>query len=176
MSRIRTGLTMHTDGTSVAPPVYDELRLTIPAREALARLGNQIELRGATTPNAEARYAPDDLAEVPPSMRRGHPYQVWRVTLSGRVPDDLVLCLIGHGKDQHRGLRLIDEPEYPGEWTDGGIAWHERGAWVPCPQCRSPLVWYEAGYVPGYRVCAGPRHHHAQLSSDGRAAELRRDG
>lgn len=49
-----------------------------------------------------------------------------------------------------------------------GIAWHEFGAWVPCPTCGAALVWYEAGYVPGYRVCV--RGHHAQLSADGRSA------
>lgn len=29
---------------------------------------------------------------------------------------------------------------------------------VPCPVpgCRQTLVWYEAGYVPGYRVCMAP--------------------
>lgn len=29
---------------------------------------------------------------------------------------------------------------------------------VPCPVegCKQTLVWYEAGYVPGYRVCMAP--------------------
>lgn len=26
---------------------------------------------------------------------------------------------------------------------------------VPCPLCGQILIWYEAGYVPGYRVCYG---------------------
>lgn len=25
---------------------------------------------------------------------------------------------------------------------------------IPCPECDQTIVWYEAGYVPGYRVCA----------------------
>lgn len=33
---------------------------------------------------------------------------------------------------------------------------------VPCPVpgCKNTIVWYEAGYVPGYRVCAefDPKH------------------
>jgi hypothetical protein len=24
---------------------------------------------------------------------------------------------------------------------------------APCPRCDQTLVWYEAGYAPGYRVC-----------------------
>ena len=30
---------------------------------------------------------------------------------------------------------------------------------VPCPVpgCGQTVVWYEAGYVPGYRVCVAPR-------------------
>lgn len=32
---------------------------------------------------------------------------------------------------------------------------------VPCPRpgCEGVVVWYEAGYVPGYRVCTHCRHH-----------------
>jgi hypothetical protein len=167
--RTRTGLLPEHRG--VAAPVYDELRLTVPAREALVRHGNEVELRGATTLNGDARHAPEDTS-VPPSKRRGHPYQVWRVTLRGTVPDGLVLCLVGQGGEQHRALRLHVEPEYPGEWPAAALAWHERGAWVPCPACQAPLVWYEAGYVPGYRVCAAKPHHHVQLGGDGTTARL----
>ncbi len=69
------------------------------------------------------------------------------------------------------GLRLQSEPAYPGEWAGVVcVAWWERGDWVPCPHhgCGAPLVWYEAGYVPGYRICLWG--HHAQLSRDGRRA------
>lgn len=40
---------------------------------------------------------------------------------------------------------------------------HDKGFWasvtnIPCPipDCEQELVWYEAGYVPGYRVCMKP--------------------
>lgn len=54
---------------------------------------------------------------------------------------------------------------------DGGRTWEELSAWTmpprsptdawaavtgapcPVPDCDQTLVWYEAGYVPGYRVC-----------------------
>lgn len=87
----------------------------------------------------------------------------------GVVPAGLVAVLID-GDEQYRGLRMRDEPPFPGEWHDGGVAWYERGQWVPCPvpRCGRALVWYEAGYVPGYRICT--RGHHAQLSRDGRSA------
>jgi len=143
------------------PPVYESLRLTIPAREALVRAGNQVRQMSS----AQAEPAQLDPA-LPPSLQRlGVP--LYETTLVA-PPAGLVLCLIGQGDEQHRGLRLSDEPAYPGEWRDSGIAWHERGSWVPCPRCGSALVWYEAGYVPGWRICT--RGHHAQLSSDGRAA------
>lgn len=164
----RTGLL--PEHTAVATPVHDALRLTIPVREALERADNRCERVEVRAPNGESPYRHDD-ASVPPSVRRGLPYTLWRVTMAGRVPPGIVLCLIGQGKEQHRGLRLDDEPTYPGEWADGGLAWHERGEWVPCPSCGAPLVWYEAAYVPGYRVCAARPHHHAQLAGDGRSAK-----
>ncbi len=36
-----------------------------------------------------------------------------------------------------------------------GDAWYDPITNVPCPVegCDQTLVWYEAGYVPGYRVC-----------------------
>ena len=153
MSRSRTGLLPEHQG--LAAPVYNDLRLTIPAGEALVRAGHRVESTGA------AVY----LAAI---------YQVCRVTLSGRsMPDSLiVLCLIGHGSEQHRGLRLAIEPAYPDEWSasSGAIHWHERGEWLPCPTCGAPLVWYEAAYVPGYRVCTARQHHHSILAADGRSA------
>jgi hypothetical protein len=134
----------------ISLPVYEELRLTIPAREALERAGNVC--------------APTRTAWI------GGP-QLYTVTLR-QPPEGIVECLIGHRTEQHHGLRLTGEPEYPGEWPEGkGIAWHEHSAWLPCPKCGSALVWYEAGYVPGYRICTGHRHHHVQLSDDGRSAQ-----
>jgi hypothetical protein len=145
------------------PPVYQGLRLTIPAREALEHAGN--EIRFAAGGPASAEPATLDPA-LPPSVQRIG-VTLYDVTLNA-PPPGLVICLIGQGDEQHRGLRLSDEPAYPGEWRDAGIAWHERGEWVPCPRCGGALVWYEAGYVPGYRLCV--RGHHAQLSNDGRTA------
>jgi hypothetical protein len=55
-------------------------------------------------------------------------------------------------------LRCADDPPYPGESANLDM-WIEVDL-TPCPKCGSALVWYEAGYVPGYRVCAGPKHHH----------------
>jgi hypothetical protein len=39
------------------------------------------------------------------------------------------------------------------------------GAPVPCPVegCDHEMVWYEAGYVPGYRVCMAPTDSGAHL-------------
>lgn len=137
--------------TVIALPVYEELRLTIPAREALERTGNAYVATGAAWPGGPT---------------------VYNVTLR-QPPEGIVECLIGQRDEQHRGLRLDSEPEYPGEWTDGaGIAWHEHGQWIACPRCGSSLVWYEAGYVPGYRICTGHRQHHVMLSSDGRTATV----
>lgn len=145
-----------SDDCRVEPPVREHLRMTIPVREALARAGNQI------TPSPPV--GPDD-----------DPYHAYRVVLCGDMPDGIVECIIECGRypatSQHRGLRMSDEPEYPGEMR-GAVSWWERGEWVPCPRqgCSRPLVWYEAGYVPGYRVCT--RGHHAQLSGDGRSAKV----
>lgn len=130
-------------------PVHNLLRLTIPVSEALTRSGNLVKFASIT------------------------PYQLHTVTLVGVVPAGIVECLISYGDEQHRGLRLRNEPEYPGEWPENkSIAWYERGQWVPCPapKCGRALVWYEAGNVPGYRVCTAG--HHAQLSADGRTAHV----
>lgn len=36
-----------------------------------------------------------------------------------------------------------------------GLDWWAAVTDVPCPvaDCTQTVVWYEAGYVPGYRVC-----------------------
>lgn len=128
----------------LAPPVYGGLRLTIPAREALAAAGNRVDPGGADAYGRER----------------------WIVTLV-RPPASLVLVLIGHGAEQHRGLRTDDEQAYPGEWTDG-ITWWERGGWIPCPDCGHALLWCEAGFVPGWRICLAG--HAVQLAEDGRSA------
>lgn len=126
----------------VQAPEYTDYRLTIPAREALLAAGNAVRPGGA--------------------LGR------WDVSLHA-PPKGIVEVLIGQGNDQHRGLRMDYEPEFPGEWPPDAVAWHEQGQWTACPCCQSALVWYEAGYVPGYRICL--HGHHVQLSADGRTAE-----
>lgn len=125
------------------PPVYENLRMTIPVRESLEAAGNVV-----FNSMTEGRYD----------------------VLLHRPPKGLVLCLIGHSAEQHSGLRTKDEPKYPQEWPDGSLAWHDYGDWVGCPKCGGALVWFEAGYVPGYRLCT--KGHHVQLSEDGRSAKV----
>jgi hypothetical protein len=141
------------EGLRIMPPVYEQMRLTVPVREALEGAGNV----------AAPTHTPDG--------------PIWTVTLQGTVPRGLAIVRIGRGATQQLGLRLAIEPEYPGEWPEGAaIAWYERGAWCRCPapRCGRALVWYEAGYVPGYRVCT--RGHHVQLSNDGRSGRVVREG
>ena len=54
-------------------------------------------------------------------------------------------------------LRMDNEPEYPQEFPD----YWASVDFTPCPKCGAPVVWYEAGYVPGYRVCSQSPHHHS---------------
>jgi hypothetical protein len=145
-------------GLRIAAPVYGPYRMTIPVREALMLAGSRITPMPLDAPVSAARW------------------DAYEVAVLGTMPAGIRECLIGHGVDQHRGLRLSDEPEYPGEWADArGVAWHEHGQWVPCPlpRCGRPLVWYEAGYVAGYRVCTAG--HHAQLAANGRSAKVVRE-
>jgi hypothetical protein len=132
----RTGLFPEHRGVTLIPQTYQRVRLTIPVYEALERAGATV------TPE------PDDA-------RTGA--RLCSVTLSPveRVPDGMVTTrIIG---TSHLGLRLAIEPEYPGEIAE---AYWEQLDFTGCPQCGRPLIWYEAGYVPGYRVCARPPHHH----------------
>ena len=145
---MRTGL--HAEHRAVTTPTITDLRLTIPAREALLAAGNVVsEYRGG----AEA----------------GGPR--YSVALS-RPPSGLVLCQIHDHEDSQYGLRMSDEPRYPHEMPTAQISWDAWGQWLPCPSCGASLVWYEAGYVPGYRVCSAAPHHHVRLSADGRSAAL----
>lgn len=124
----RTGL--FPEHAGVQPTTHTRVRLTIPAREALERAGAHI-----TAVSSEPR--------------------LYTVTLGATVPAGIIATrIIG---TNHLGLRMQDEPEYPGEI---GEAYWEQLDFTPCPQCGAPLVWYEAGYVPGYRVCARKPHHH----------------
>ena len=116
--------------TKIIPPLYENVRLTIPAREALEA--------------ANAEVAPDGPQT----------YSV-RLSPNDRVPD-LVAAIVSDDVRGYVALRLPDEPEYPGEEP---TYWQQLD-FSPCPKCGKPLVWYEAGYVPGYRVCTGKAHHH----------------
>lgn len=46
---------------------------------------------------------------------------------------------------------------------------------VPCPckDCDGILRWAEAGYVPGYRICDGTKHHHHFALDGGKLVEQR---
>lgn len=77
------------------------------------------------------------------------------VTLEKSVPKGIVATHING--EIGLALRMEIEPEYPGEI---GHAFWEQVDFTPCPKCGAALIWYEAGYVPGYRVCAKPPHHH----------------
>lgn len=69
-----------------------------------------------------------------------------------------VLAALPDDSGYETAFRCADEPPFPGEQPNPDM-WVEVDL-TPCPKCGSALVWYEAGYVPGYRVCAGDEHHH----------------
>lgn len=50
------------------------------------------------------------------------------------------------------GSRLHEVYDMP---RRSGAPWWEAVTEVPCPVlgCEQTVAWYEAGYVPGYRVC-----------------------
>ncbi|MEI8017497.1 MAG: hypothetical protein WCH39_04810 [Schlesneria sp.] len=79
----------------------------------------------------------------------------YRVTLGAKMPSGLIAVHV-HGSP-HVAVRLSSEPEYPQEHPD----YWATVDFTPCPVCGAPVVWYEAGYVPGYRVCTGLKHHHS---------------
>lgn len=138
----RTGLFSEHHGLQVRPAAHEKTRLTIPAREALLDSG------------AVVVGEPMDMSiDVP----------TYTVTLGERVPAGLVVVatfldnLKGSGYFDVLSLRMDNEPPYPNE--QGCDIWRQLD-FTPCPKCGAPLVWYEAGYVPGYRVCAKKPHHH----------------
>lgn len=126
----RTGLFSEHQGLELARNTHNFVRLTIPVREALQATGAEISILS----QADNTYT---------------------VTPGKTLPEGIVATrIIG---TNHLGLRMQNEPPYPGEI--GEASW-EQLDFTPCPKCGHALVWYEAGYVPGYRVCAGPKHHH----------------
>ncbi len=102
----------------------------------------------ATIPVIEA------LREAGARMEPLWPEGGYRVTLPARLPEGIIASIVR--LSPNIGLRMDNEPEWPMEHPD---VWVQL-EWTPCPTCGAPLVWYEAGYVPGYRVCAQPPHHH----------------
>lgn len=110
-----------------------------------------IEYQGRMTiPVCESLIAAGATVEPLPSPQIGY-----RIVLGEIMPDGIVAIHLN--ESPWLGLRMDNEPEYPGEHHD---YWRQVD-FTPCPVCAAPVVWYEAGYVPGYRVCAGPKHHHS---------------
>ncbi len=126
---------------NVIPPTYG-VRATIPARELLQDYGNHVRaVDGGSTVNVTLIRPPNEPM--------------------------LVVCMTIYDCLDIVSLRTETEPPFPRELT---ADWASVGAFVPCPECGAALVWFEAGYVPGYRICL--RGHHCQLSDDGSFAEL----
>ena len=104
----------------------------------------------ATIPVVEALRAAGAKAEPLAAPAIGY-----QITLGDTMPRGIVAA--HHNDAPHVVLRMDNEPEYPGEHADYWV----QVDWTPCPVCGAPVIWYEAGYVPGYRVCSRPPHHHS---------------
>lgn len=121
---------------SAQPNIVWPVRLTIPAYEALKMAGCKIETVKEGIYSIEltnAKYVPDNL----------------HVVLAPDLNNDGLFVT---------GIRLANEPEYPAGEISHDYFWTKL-ALTPCPLCKSPLLWAEAGYVPGMRVCSGIKHH-----------------
>lgn len=79
----------------------------------------------------------------------------YEITLGETMPAGIVAVHLN--ESPYLGLRTDNEHEYPIENAD---YWRQVD-FTPCPVCGAPVVWYEAGYVPGYRVCTRSPHHHS---------------
>lgn len=79
----------------------------------------------------------------------------YRITLGNTMPNNIVAVHLN--EHPHLGLRLVNEPKYPLEFPD---YWSQID-FTPCPVCNAPVIWYEAGYVPGYRICINLPYHHS---------------
>jgi hypothetical protein len=112
-------------------PVTRIARATIPVVEALKDAGAKVTICGQNVPNFG-----------------------YGITLAEKMPEGIVAVRLN--ELPWLALRMNNEPEFPNEIRD---SWCEVD-WMPCPVCGAPVVWYEAGYVPGYRVCTQPPHHH----------------
>lgn len=127
----RSGLWPEHD--SIAP-LMRVVRATIPVLDALRGVG-------ATT-------------EPMPRPKMG-----WKITPGSTMPTGIVAVHVNADDVDIpcTALRLESEPPWPQEFPD---YWAEVD-WLPCPVCAAPVIWYEAGYVPGYRVCTENPHHHS---------------
>lgn len=140
----RTGVFREREEAEFCGARMSACRLTIRAREALIAAGADIQ--------------PADAPMVPAMAGGWEPAigQYWDVALGQRCPPR-VLVRETFGVAGYT-MRLDDEPAWPNEIANVPI-WGQLDL-TPCPHCGAALAWYEAGYVPGYRVCAGPQHHH----------------
>lgn len=77
------------------------------------------------------------------------------VELGDRMPAGIVASSLP--RTRLTDLRMRGEPPAHGIYED---CWSQV-EWTPCPVCGAPVVWYEAGYVPGHRVCTRPPYHHS---------------
>lgn len=79
------------------------------------------------------------------------------ITLDATMPAGIV----AKHKSSTTMLRLEHEPD----WSDAETGVYDdpwlQIDWTPCPVCGAPVIWYEAGHVPGYRVCSQPPYHHS---------------
>lgn len=117
-------------------PMYGT-RLTVPAKETLLAAGAKVRLQNFDR------------------------YEIYMVQLLEKCPESLVAvnvqAILGYPYSGSIGIRRVDELEYPHEY---GIDFWRCVNLTPCPECGSSLIWYEAGYVSGYRVCSSKEHHH----------------
>ena len=108
------------------------------------------ETARATIPVVEALRKAGATVTPLPSPAVGY-----EITIGDTMPVGIIAA--HHNDAPHVVLRMENEPEYPGENPDYWL----QIDWTPCPACGAPVVWYEAAYVPGYRVCSKPPHHHS---------------
>jgi hypothetical protein len=126
----------------VAPVEQKKVRLTLHAIEALQASGATI----TDDPMDEALGIQTHMVQMGASIPTG------LVVAATHIP-----CQDGYGYLDVLSLRMEVDPPYHDEQD---ADYWRRLDFMPCPKCGSPLVWYEAGYVPGYRVCTKKPHHH----------------
>jgi hypothetical protein len=137
--RKRSGLWPEHEGQAVILD-HHGYRMTLPVVEVLRNGGAEVECVGQT--------------------RIGCPIYDVTFRAEATVPQGIVA--VHFNGPPYRGLRLDIEPEYPDEWP---ACWWEQADFLACPKCGAGLLWYEAGYAPGYRVCARPPHHHVMIQT-----------